>query len=283
MRGGVHLLFRILEITGLLRLRPFVLPTVLAGTRIRRVVGGPGGITKLDDHEPHLIPVLEGALRNKSGAFIDVGANTGQTLANFLALGIRRPYLAFEPNLVAAQQIEVLAEANDATYVIVLPVGLSDRSGLAQLGLTNRYDLGASIIPEFRNDSRSARTVWVPVMRGDDAIEAVGLSDVSLIKVDAEGAEPEVLRGLARTLRRHRPYIVCELIPIHRTNPYMAKLRLHRRNQVLGQLRAIGYVGYSIKGGGQLTKLENMMIDPAARDWEYLFVHREIETSGFPG
>jgi FkbM family methyltransferase len=283
MRDGLsRILFRVLRLTGLLRLKPFVVSTVVSGTRVRRVVGGPAGVTDLNDHEPHLLVVFEGVLRNKSGAIIDVGANIGQTLVSILALGVRRPYLAFEPNLAAAQQVELLAEANDATQVTVIPAGLSDRRGLARLGLSSRYDLGASIVPEFRPDGPSAKTVWVPVITGDDAVQEVGLTDVSLIKVDAEGSEPEVLRGFVRTLDRYRPFIVCELIPV-RGRPYMAELRLDRRSQVLAQLRSLGYVGYAIKDDGQLTRLNDMTIDPSARDWEYLFVPSELEPLMPPG
>jgi len=48
-----------------------------------------------------------------------------------------------------------------------------------------------------------------------------------VIKVDVEGSEGAVLRGLTETLRRHRPVVICEL---HETNHEVAEL-----------LRAAGY------------------------------------------
>jgi hypothetical protein len=52
----------------------------------------------------------------------------------------------------------------------------------------------------------------VPVLRLDD----LGLSDVTAIKLDAEGAELEVLQGAATTLARCRPVLSIEIEERHR-------------------------------------------------------------------
>jgi FkbM family methyltransferase len=52
----------------------------------------------------------------------------------------------------------------------------------------------------------------VPVMRLDD----FGLDDVTGIKVDAEGAEYEILRGARETLLRCRPVLTLEVEERHR-------------------------------------------------------------------
>ncbi|EKV27402.1 hypothetical protein C882_1904 [Caenispirillum salinarum AK4] len=69
----------------------------------------------------------------------------------------------------------------------------------------NVHDVG------FFRRSQSVLTV-----RGDDMVAALGLEAVTLLKVDVEGAELEVLRGFERTLAAHVPFVVFELLPARR-------------------------------------------------------------------
>ena len=52
----------------------------------------------------------------------------------------------------------------------------------------------------------------IRIRTGDAYFEDAGLSEISLLKVDVEGFEPFVFRGLARTLRRCRPPVLMELL-----------------------------------------------------------------------
>ena len=47
----------------------------------------------------------------------------------------------------------------------------------------------------------------VPVHKIDDRINVDGLA---VVKVDVEGMEPHVLRGMRRLLRKHLPVVYCE-------------------------------------------------------------------------
>ena len=47
----------------------------------------------------------------------------------------------------------------------------------------------------------------------DVLLERHGLHRVDLVKIDVEGAELQVLRGMATTLKRLRPKIIAELSP----------------------------------------------------------------------
>jgi FkbM family methyltransferase len=52
----------------------------------------------------------------------------------------------------------------------------------------------------------------VAVTTLDEFVRENDLAGVDLVKIDTEGTEPEVLRGLADTLRRDRPDVVCEVL-----------------------------------------------------------------------
>ena len=277
----VKSLLWVMRQTGLLSVLQVRLTARINGTRIRLLMGGFDGLTRFDVHEPHLLPVFERVLKIKSGAIVDVGSNTGQTLINFLALGDRRPYVAVEPNLAAANQVQVLADVNKAGHVIVIPAALADRAGLALLSVSSRYDLGATIIPKFYPTDGSAGSRLVPVITGDHIVGALRLDGVSLIKIDAEGAEPDVIRGFIGTIDRFRPFIVCELIPLRRGGLHVAGERIKRRSKVLTFLRNRGYVGYAICDAGELIMLNNMTIKRDSSVWEYLFAPKEAARAQF--
>jgi len=52
----------------------------------------------------------------------------------------------------------------------------------------------------------------VPVVAVDSLLVQRGICLVDLIKIDTESTEPDVLAGMASTLRRDRPAIICEVL-----------------------------------------------------------------------
>jgi FkbM family methyltransferase len=44
----------------------------------------------------------------------------------------------------------------------------------------------------------------------DNVLHRVGVEKLSMIKIDVEGGEQDVLRGAEETLKRYRPVVVCE-------------------------------------------------------------------------
>jgi hypothetical protein len=53
----------------------------------------------------------------------------------------------------------------------------------------------------------------VPLRVGDSVREELAPDRIAILKVDVEGAEADVLEGLERTIARHRPYILIEILP----------------------------------------------------------------------
>lgn len=141
---------------------------------------------------------------------LDVGANIGNHSIFFSAFFAR--VVAFEPNPLARTLLELNLQVNGANNVDINSVGLSDSSGTARLSVC-RDNLGASRLkhlaeadPAFA--ARIAEEVEIDVVPGDSTL-APEIS-VGFIKIDVEGLESQVLRGLARTIEQHRPVIMLE-------------------------------------------------------------------------
>jgi len=146
---------------------------------------------------------------------IDVGANYGFFSCYAASKGAR--VYAFEPNPIIFEQLKKNIAANHFESLITArPWALSDYSGEAQLLRTDRLGGAMStIVPEF------AQRAGVPVFdqvavraqRLSEVIELFDLSSVRLCKIDAEGSEIAILKGLDRTHCQRLDSLVMEYHP----------------------------------------------------------------------
>jgi FkbM family methyltransferase len=208
-------------------------------------------------HEPWLDRVYVAALKAKAGAFIDIGANQGQTLAKLLSIAPDRQYIGFEPQPACVLHLDEFVRANRLENCAVVPVALSDSTGLVELSLRGPVgDSAASMATGHRPDSFYTQSRLIPVAEGDAILPDLVRDGISLIKIDVEGAELEVLRGLRETVRKHRPFVVFEVL-----NNYLAVTRealpdelVQRRNDRARQLSdyfdELGFVVFNIRDEG---------------------------------
>lgn len=169
----------------------------LAGARFE------GGLAhKLGIYEPELQRLLARLIK-PGFCVLDVGGHLGFTalLASRLA-GPVGTVVVFEPDPENRQQLEANVSANPWARVEVAPLAVSDRSGPVQFDSLSgpQSRLGpASDGPKVQatslDDWLSGRPDLVP----------------SLVKVDVEGAELQVLEGARQLLQLTRPQVVIEV------------------------------------------------------------------------
>jgi FkbM family methyltransferase len=219
-------------------------------------------------YEATLTEIFRASLALRPGAVLDVGANRGQTLIKLLSLDKDRLYIGFEPQSSCCALIERFIEDNHLTNHQVIPIGLSDEAGLARLGLCTRNDVKASIVEEYRPREFFQRHRLVPVFRGDDVPLVAELASVCLIKIDVEGAELEVIRGLARTIETHKPVMVFEVLPnrLVSTGASLSAdiiaVRNRRYREIEAELVGRGYSLYHFDNAGCLIRTHS--VEPAA-------------------
>ena len=152
---------------------------------------------------------------HRPGTLLDVGAHEGGFTLPLAALPGSR-VLAFEP--LPESFARLRAAAGGLAHVTLRQEALGDATGEAVLrlpvvdgvpnaqwaSLAKRYDGHGAHVGE--------RQVTVPLRRLDE----FGLDDLTAVKLDAEGAEYEVLRGAVATLRRCRPVLSIEIEERHR-------------------------------------------------------------------
>ena len=138
--------------------------------------------------------------------FVDVGANIGTHTVYALRTGRFARAVAFEPEPKNARLLAMNIEANGvAAAVTVVAKAAGEAAGTATLHLHPR-NKGAHAIGAPPSDDGLER-IEVPVVRLDDALGELGLApeQLGLIWIDAEGYEPQIIRGLGRLLEQRVP------------------------------------------------------------------------------
>ena len=134
---------------------------------------------------------------------VDIGANLGYfTLLMAELVGPEGSVHAFEPNRDLVMRLRDTVEINGfAGRTTVHEVALSDRTGRAQLSIpTNQPKNGYVVAAGGGRDAQRIR------LRRFDQITQ--LADADYIKIDVEGAEEAVWKGMEGLIARGRPLTI---------------------------------------------------------------------------
>ena len=139
---------------------------------------------------------------------IDVGANVGFYTWRLAELvGPEGRVLAFEPIpetfVLLANNLESCSHSN----VTLFNAAVSEITGMAGMSIPKSSDTGQRNYYEAHLTSRNESELQVLTV----SLDAIQISQpVRLIKIDAEGHELAVLKGMRKTLLRDRPVLIVE-------------------------------------------------------------------------
>jgi FkbM family methyltransferase len=180
---------------------------------------------------------------HRPGLLIDVGAHDGMITVPLAELP-GSDVIAFEPLPTAFARLQ--AAVAGRPNITCRPEALGAQHGRLSLDVPSvegvAQEQWASMVKDYTAmqaaDARIDR-----VIRYDVAViplDSLNLEGVTGMKVDAEGAEMEVLRGAEATLRRCQPVLSVEIEERH---------RLSSTREVPAFLASLGYLGvYELNG-----------------------------------
>lgn len=163
------------------------------------------------------------AFAARDGVFLDVGANIGQSILAFRAVDRRRPIVAIEANPELLRELRLVGRiarrctvhqlaASDRPGTITLQVPFYRGLALTGEATTSAHAQGPDDLFWFGHHGIEPAPGEFTVRR--HRIRAAPLDDLGLapafVKIDVEGHEGAVLRGLRRTLERHHPVLLLE-------------------------------------------------------------------------
>ena len=138
---------------------------------------------------------------------LDIGLNVGQSLLDFNEILPRTNYIGVEPNPACVFYLNELIRSNSLSNKTILPFGLNERKEVLSLMSKGWDDASSSVVSHRGNFYKT--TIYT--LTGDEIIDELKLKNVKLIKIDVEGFELSVLKGLSRTIASQRPVIFCEI------------------------------------------------------------------------
>lgn len=195
---------------------------------------------------------------------LDIGANQGYySVVLASSVGSSGRVLAIEPNprLAALMQKTLIANGFSA-WTTVVPKAISDRAGgTVQLSILPECPGIASIVHSLSPVAEVITTETTTV----DQLTA-DWQQVDFIKIDVEGAEESVWRGMQQTIERNSHIvIVLEFCAERYADP----------EGFLKELQSAGFPLMSVEPGVELKKLtiEQCLAEPHHRLWD-LFLKR---------
>ena len=173
-----------------------------AGMKIRTRSGNAG--YSLGTTEPLVQDALAGSL-SPGAVCYDLGANAGFfSLIAAKAVGPAGRVYSFEPLASTAAELRANVALNSLDQVEVVEAAVSDTVGEAMF-VEGDSSLEAHLSPE--DDGSGSRVATTTI----DAVVGDGFRAPDLVKIDVEGAEEAVIRGMRETLEAARPIIICEM------------------------------------------------------------------------
>lgn len=194
--------------------------------------------------------------------FVDAGANEGMmTLLGSRLVGDRGQVISFEPNPKPGGILKRNLRRNAIANVELHDCGLGEEPGEMPLFVPDiNTGEGSFTAPE---SDTAGEYVTCPIRVGD---EVIGSRDPRLIKIDVEGFEGHVLKGLRGTLERAKPVLCMEMVGRH----------LARDGQTpAGLCEWLGALGYEGRKLGLANRRE-LAMEAMPSEWadgDYVFVH----------
>jgi FkbM family methyltransferase len=241
------------------------------GQRIRVPIIHGTGFQNIQLGELTLLRAFSKILENNPGSFVDVGVNLGQTLIKVKLIDRSREYVGFEPNPHCCHYAAQLIAVNQFENCSLVPVALSDQDAIVSLfAKSDAADPSASVVDGFRPPGRYRRSERVAVFRGDRLLQQ--LNQLSVLKIDVEGGELEVIAGLRETIARLQPYVFCEILPVFDLESETGRFRQRRKTSLLAMLRSLGYTLYRLLHDDTVVELPVIDVHSDVALCNYIFV-----------
>lgn len=160
-------------------------------------------------YEPIMQEAISSSLQS-GDVFYDVGANIGFfSLIAARSVGPQGRVYAFEPVPDNAAAIVRSADLNGIATIDVFAKAVGAKSGREELLLA--HHIGGAVLASVGEPPDMKGRIEVDTVALDDIIALQKLRPPSLVKIDVEGAEMDVLRGMKNTIQNYRPKIIYEI------------------------------------------------------------------------
>lgn len=174
---------------------------------------------KLMYHEVYEVDIVDSLRRflKPGDTFVDVGANIGYLSAVAAGVvGVRGAVHSFEPVPAYFSRLQAFSAANTKFKIVTNQCALGESETTSTIDITNLSNIGwNTLVPGMMSKATVRESISVPVMRLDRYLREQKLDQVAMIKIDTEGYEFPVLKGLSGFFEggARRPVLMIEVAP----------------------------------------------------------------------
>ena len=205
--------------------------------------------------EPDALYLIQDCL--KSGdTVLDVGANIGYfSLFCSKIVGYTGKVIAFEPTSTSFSLLKKNKELNNFSWLKVHQDGLGEKNELVTFnvgapGLEVYNSLGP--ITHQSADPERFTKVQINLYEGTSWLKKHNINHIDLMKLDVEGGEYGVLKGMLSFFEKQKvSYLLIEI------TYEMSKAFGYEPSDIISMLRNCGYNWFELKPYGQLKRLLN--------------------------
>ncbi len=161
---------------------------------------------KKNFYEHDLLFHLYTVINPKNSTIIDIGANIGNHSIYF-GKYLCDKIIAIEPSQMHSDILRKNLSNNLSEYQYeILQIAVGNEEGYANLVFPSDINLGAAKIDSTSSNS-SLNSEKVPIKKLDNVINDL---NISMLKIDVEGFEIDVLRGAENLIKNNLPHIIVE-------------------------------------------------------------------------
>ncbi len=200
---------------------------------------------------------------------IDIGANVGQFLLNLKSVNKDLKYIGFEPNPPCVFYLYELIRLNQFSYTHVFPVAISSTDDVTYL-YSNAWDSGTSSLIQGFSPSQDEYSTSIYSVAGDKFFSRIK-DDISFMKIDVEGFEYEVLKGIKEVLTNRKPIVFCEILTGIDDNDKMVE---NVRN-IYELMTELNFSIYKSSKDFKPVRVETIHDLNGAYSHDYIFIHQE--------
>ncbi|RJQ37764.1 FkbM family methyltransferase [Candidatus Microgenomates bacterium] len=180
----------------------------------------------------------------KGDTVMDVGAyiDGWYSLMASKLIGSKGKVYTFEPHPDHYNLLEDNVKLNNFTNIEVIKLGVSDKAGI--FGFTSA-GIGSSLVGKSLKKNLKKKIIKIKTTTIDKFIQEKKIKNISLIKIDVEGAEMKVLKGAKQLLQqKNSPDLILEVVDGFLKNAGSSK------SELLSYLNKIGYKQYEFIHNG---------------------------------
>ncbi len=191
------------------------------------------GIYQVNGKESYMVSRhFENAIRKyfenqKRGVFVDVGSYIGKytiMVANKMKNGGR--VISIEPNPNNYKRLLTNIDLNKCNNVTALNVACSDRNAEEKLFIRFHDSALSSLV------STGKKHVLIKCRTLDSILSKLKIKDVNLVKIDVEGAESKVIRGMKNLLKRGKTTLIFEKWKLMKLDEEIFKKHKYKLEQI---------------------------------------------------